>query len=192
MAYELADGQTAEISDDGTALRAEGLNNGSGRQKTNIVLVPKEECFVFFNCLVCPETRQGRKSRPCRSGRGNGALTGSSRRLVVSCFGNSRGPRAGEGGAAKTRAGRPEGQGPSGRGYCLPTWKSHGWAGRSSPAVRSAAAGTASRMAYASWAGHCCLVPSRKYRVLCADYGDSGGSWFLRLKRGRICAIKVP
>jgi len=77
MAYELADGQTAEISDDGTALRAEGLNNGSGRQKTNIVLVPKEECFVFFNCLVCPETRQRRKSRPCRSGRGNGALTGS-------------------------------------------------------------------------------------------------------------------
>ena len=42
MACELADGQTAEISDDGTALRAEGLNNEAGRQKN------KAGCYLYF------------------------------------------------------------------------------------------------------------------------------------------------
>jgi hypothetical protein len=42
MAYELADSQTAEISGDGTALRAEGLNNEAGRQKH------KAGCCLFL------------------------------------------------------------------------------------------------------------------------------------------------
>ena len=57
-------------------------------------------------------------------------------------------------GQRERRAGSPEGDSPSGRSYFRLAWKSHGWTGRRSSAVRSATAGAASQMAYASWTGH--------------------------------------